>query len=75
MLWLVPVSPRKTITPLTGSQFMVKHSNKPAPRFATFSKCLCSYAKEQGSTLMSASFFDPFFIPSPLQEGELSFPV
>ena len=35
----------------SASEFMVKLSKNPAPRFAAFDWCLCSYAREWGGTL------------------------
>lgn len=44
---------------MQGLESMVKFSKKLAPRCALLSRCLCSYAKEWGSTLEPTSSFVP----------------
>ena len=56
-LWPVLVCPRKTVSqPHSSLEFIVKCSKMTAPRFFALIRHFCSYASEQGSTLLPTSY-------------------
>ena len=60
MLRLVLVCPRGAVARMhRGLEIMVKCNKMPVPRFAALSWCLCSSAREQGSTQVPPVLLSP----------------
>lgn len=59
-LGLVPICPKRAVTPKhRGLEFRVKYNKMTVSRLAALSRCLWSYAKWQGSTMVPAGSFGP----------------